>query len=148
VRQAADCLDPSVPEVLTELLVDEHAAVYAYGVLGARLPDAERRLARAAFDAHRAARDALRSRLVAAGEVAPPPHPAYDVRVSGRTDALALAVRLEEGLGVRWRDLVAVSSARADRRLGVRQLQDSAVRAARWRRLAGLTPTVALPGAG
>jgi hypothetical protein len=140
------CLDPSVQEVLTGLLVDEHAAVYAYGVLGARLPDAERRLARTAFDAHRAARDVLRSRLVAAGGTAPPPHPAYDVRVTGRSDALALAVRLEEGLAVRWRDLVAVSSERADRRLGVQHLQDSAVRAAQWRRLTGATPAVALPG--
>jgi hypothetical protein len=146
-RHTAGCLDPSTAEVLGELLADEHAAVYAYGLVGAHLPTAERRLARAAFDAHRAARDVLRGRLVALGETPPAPHPAYDVRVADRAQALALAVRLEEGLAVRWRDLVAVSDARPDRRLGVQQLQDCAVRAARWRRVAGLTPTVALPGA-
>ena len=97
VRAAARCLEPGVAAVLTDLLVDEHAAVYAYGVLGARLPDSERRLARTLFDAHRAARDALRSRLLAAGETAPAPLPAYDVRVAGRADALALAVRLASG---------------------------------------------------
>jgi hypothetical protein len=142
----AACLDPSVADVLADLLADEHAAVYAYGLLGARLPDAERRLARTAFDAHRAVRDLLRGRLVALGATPAPPHPAYEVRVVNRAQALALAVRLEEGLAVRWRDLVAVSDARPNRRLGVQQLQACAVRAARWRRTSGRTPTVALPG--
>jgi hypothetical protein len=134
--------------VLAGLLRDEHAAIYAYGVLGARLPDAERRLARTAFDAHRAARDRLRTRLLALGASPAAPKPAYDVTVAGRAQALALAVRLEEGLGVRWRDLVALGTEKQDRALGVQQLQDCAVRAARWRGMSGLTPTVALPGTG
>jgi hypothetical protein len=131
---------------MTDLLRDEHAAVYAYGLVGSRLPDAERSLARNAFDAHRALRDALAGRLVAAGRDAPTPQPAYDVVVDDRAEALALAVRLEAGLAVRWRDLVAVSSAPTDRRLGTNQLQGCAVRATRWRLLVGGSPTVALPG--
>jgi hypothetical protein len=68
--------------------------------------------------------------------------------VAGRPQALALAVRLEEGLAGRWRDLVGGTDDRDLRRTGVSGLQECAVRAAAWRRLAGRRPgTVALPGA-
>jgi len=126
---------------MTELLRDEHAAVYAYGVLGARLGPAERRVALAAYDAHRAVRDDLRARLLAAKAEPPVTQPAYDVAVDGTAQARALAVRVEEGLAVRWRDLVALSSTADVRRFAVQHLQDCAVRAAGWR--AG---TVAFPG--
>jgi hypothetical protein len=133
---------PAAQAVLTELLRDEHAAVYGYGVLGARLGTSERRRALAAHDAHRAARDLLRARLVAAGAEAPTTLPSYDVHASTVPEAVAVAVRLEEGLAVRWRDLVAASKDAATRRLALQQLQDCAVRAAQWRG----TP-VAFPGA-
>jgi hypothetical protein len=137
---------PDVGTTMTELLRDEHAAVYAYGVLGARLGTDDRRIALAAFAAHRAARDQLRARLLAATLDAPGPEAAYDVSVAGPSDALALAVRVEEQLAVRWRDLVALSAALDVRRFAVRNLQDCAVRAALWRRVSGTTPTVAFPG--
>jgi hypothetical protein len=128
-------------------LAAEHAAVYAYGVLGARLSTAQRRQATAAFDAHRSRRDALASGLRAAGLPAPPAEPAYDVAVSTAADARALAVRLEEGVGVRWRDLVGGTSDPAVRAQAVSALTDTAVRAAQWRRLLGVRPpSVALPG--
>ena len=41
-------------------LAAEHAAVYGYGVVGARVSAAREAEARAAYDAHRARRDALR----------------------------------------------------------------------------------------
>ena len=137
---------PDALTVMADLLRDEHAAIYAYGVLGARLPDAERRIALTAFDAHRAVRDALRARVLAAGQVPPGPAAAYDVTVAGQAEALALAVRVEEQLAVRWRDLVALSATRDVRQLAVHELQASAVRAAQWRRAAGSAPTVAFPG--
>jgi hypothetical protein len=124
---------PSTQAVLTDLLRDEHAAVYGYGVLGARLSTAARRRALAAHDAHRAARDLLRARLLATGADAPTTLPSYDVHVGTPAEAAALAVRLEEGLAVRWRDLVAASEDAAVRRLALQQLQDCAVRAAQWR---------------
>lgn len=133
-------------DLLAAVLLDEHAAVYAYGVLGARLDDATRLLALADFDAHRARRDDLLTRLSAAGRTPVGPQPAYDVAVASRPDALALAVRVEESLAVRWRDLVAGTSNPGLRRLGVSGLVDSAVRASQWRRKAGQPPTVALPG--
>jgi len=103
--------------LLTAVLDAEHAAVYAYGVLGAQLDDRTRPLALQAFDA------------------------------SSRGGALALAVRLEEGLSVRWRDLVGGTSDRRLRSLAIGALQETAVRAAVWRQTAGTRPvTVAFPG--
>jgi hypothetical protein len=131
---------------LTDLLVDEHAAVYAYGVLGARLGTSERRTARAAFEAHRAARDGLRALLEQRGLDAPSPAAAYDVTAATVPEARALAVRVEEQLGVRWRDLVATTDEVALRRLAVQRLQECAVRAVVWRRAQGLPPTVPFPG--
>jgi hypothetical protein len=132
---------------LTDALATEHAAVYAYGVLGARLDDATRPLALAAFDAHRLRRDDLLSRLRALNLPAPAPATSYDVVVANRAQALTLAVRIETEMGVRWRDLVATTDERGLRRLAVQALQDSAVRAAQWRKAAAITPvTVALPG--
>jgi hypothetical protein len=137
----------TVDEVLRSLVEAEHATVYGYGVLGARLDDATRRLAQTAYDSHRARRDELSRLLRDRGTTPPLPLPAYDVTVAGRAAALALAVRLEDGLAVRWRVLVTVTTNDTLRRLGVAGLQETAVRAAQWRRTAGVTPvTVALPG--
>lgn len=133
-------------DLLAAVLSDEHAAIYAYGVLGARLDEPTRAVALADFDAHRVRRDDLVTRLRAAGRMPEGPRPAYDVSVARRIDALALALRVEESLAVRWRDLVAGTSDAALRRLGVSGLTDSALRATQWRRRAGMLPTVALPG--
>lgn len=132
---------------LADALVTEHAASYAYGVLGARLDDTSRKLAQSAFDAHRSRRDDLRSTMRDRGLPTPGPAASYDLQIANRAQALALAVRVETEVGVRWRDLVASTDDRGLRGLAVPALQDSAVRAAQWRRTAGLTPaTVALPG--
>ena len=140
---------PREPALLTALVEAQHAAVYGYGVLGARLDEELRRQARAASDVHRAARDALSARLRDRGAPVPASLPAYDVEVADAPGALALAVRIEEGLGVRWRDLVAGTDDPALRRLAVEGLTQAAVRAAQWRRLAGAgAPTVAFPGTG
>ena len=129
------------------LVAAEHAAVFGYGVLGGRLSDEPRQLARAHVDAHRASRDALSRLLRDLGQEVPAPEPVYDVAVATAPEALALAVRLEEGLAVRFRDLVAETDDPALRRTGVDGLSASAVRAAEWRlRLGVVPPSVALPG--
>ncbi len=133
--------------LLQALLAAEHAAVYGYGVLGARLDDATRPRALDALAAHRARRDALGALLGARRASAPGPLPAYDVTVVGQPAALALAVRLEEGLAVRWRDLVGGTDEEVLRRLGTGGLTETAVRAAQWRLALGTRPpTVPLPG--
>jgi hypothetical protein len=136
-------------ELLAELLEAEHAAVYGYGVLGARLDDAARRVAVAAYDVHRARRDALAAQLRGRGAEPEPGLPAYDVAVADRTEAVALAVRLEEGMALRWRDLVGGTDDVDLRRLALSGLQETAVRAATWREVGGSGPvSVALPGTG
>ena len=134
----------STSTLLAAVLEAEHAAVYGYGVLGARLDVATRAIALAAFDAHRARRDDLLARL---GTGAPATGAAYDVSVHSPAEALVLAVSLEVGVGMRWLDLVGGTSDPALRLLGVSGLQETAVRAANWRRLRGAGPvTVAFPG--
>jgi hypothetical protein len=136
-------------DLLAELLEAAHAAVYGYGVLGARLDEASRRAALAAFDVHRARRDALSAQLRARGAEPEPGLPAYDVAVADAPEAVALAVRLEEGMALRWRDLVGGTDDVELRRLGLSGLQETAVRAATWRQRTGSgLVTVALPGTG
>ena len=133
--------------LLSELLEAEHAALYGYGVLGARLDLETRPVALAAAEAHRIARDELAELLREAGAEPPAALAADDVAVSGQQPALELAVALEEGLSVRWLDLVGGTDDRALRRLGVDGLTETAVRAASLRELLGRLPTtVALPG--
>ncbi len=133
--------------LLQALLEAEHAAIHAYGVLGARLSEPGQAAAGRADDAHRGARDDLVGLLRARGADVPGTRPAYGVAVADEAEALELAVRVEEGLAVRWRDLVGGSDDRALRRFGTAGLVDAAVRAARWRAAAGTQPrTVPLPG--
>lgn len=132
--------------MLTDLLAAAHQAVYAYGVLGARLPDDARSLALQAFRAHRSDRDALEGLLRMRGLPAPGPAVAYAVTVADATQAVALAVRVEDEVGVLWRDLVAVTDDPALRSLGTAGLTACALRAVPWRRQARLPLTVALPG--
>lgn len=134
-------------DLLQAVLAAEHAAVYAYDVLGPRLPDPLQPRARDTQAAHRVLRDRLTALLHARRADAPPTAAAYDVAVAGPAQALTLAVRVEEGLAVRWRDLVAGTDAADLRELGTSGLVDAAVRAARWRTAAGApVVTVALPG--
>jgi hypothetical protein len=134
-------------ELLAELLEAAHAAVYGYGALGARLDEPARRAALAAYDAHRARRDVLAAQLRARGDDPEPGMPAYGVAVADAAEAVALAVRLEEGLALRWLDLVGGTDDVDLRQLGLSGLREAAVRAATWRELAGTGPvTVALPG--
>jgi hypothetical protein len=130
------------------LLAAEHATIYAYGVLGARLPEPLRPAALAAYDAHRAHRDALTTALRAAGAEAPAAQGAYDVTVVDAAAATALAVQVEEGLALRWRDLVGATVDPGVRSEGVAGLTGSAVRAAQWRSAQGVRPaSVPFPGA-
>ena len=134
-------------DLLAELLEAEHAAVYGYGVLGARLDEQTRRAALAAFDVHRARRDAVAAQLRTRGAEPQPGLPAYDVAVADAPGAVALAVRLEEGMALRWRDLVGGTDDRDLRRFAAAGLTAAAVRATGWRTAVGAGPrTAALPG--
>jgi hypothetical protein len=132
---------------LTDLLAAEHAAVYGYGVLGARLDEPTRDLALRAYDAHRASRNALDTVLRARSLTPPTTAASYDVEVANPAEALLLAQRIETDLGVLWRDLVGTTDDAALRTLATKGLQAAAVQLVVWRRVAKVIPLVdAQPG--
>ncbi len=78
-------------EALVALTAGEHAAVFAYGLVAARVPAKQRDRARDGWSWHLARRDQLEERLLAAGVEPPAAAPAYDV---GGTPTAAGAARL------------------------------------------------------
>jgi hypothetical protein len=132
---------------LPAAMLAENAAIYAYGILGVHLMPAPGDVAeaRAAEQAHRDRRDALISRLLSG---APPAPAAYDLPfpVVDRPSAQRLAIHVEDGVAQAWRAVLPATEGE-DRRAALAALTDAAVRATRWRRLAGVTPaTVPFPG--
>ncbi|OIK06857.1 ferritin-like domain-containing protein [Streptomyces monashensis] len=118
---------------LQATLAAEHAAVYGYGVVGGRIASARRAEARAAWDAHRAARDALAREVRDLGgqPVAADAAYALPFPVSDAAAALRLAARLEQRLAGVYADLVrAATGARRGAAAGA--LREAAVRAVRW----------------
>lgn len=133
---------------LQAALAGEHAAIFGYGVVGARVSGTDRTIAKSCQAAHEQRRNALTARLAAAGVAAPPASPAYALpfEVGSAADARKLAVTLEERVAALWRSAVAPTTG-DDRRTAVTALSDAAVRATKWRERAGSPPTVAFPGA-
>jgi ferritin-like protein len=130
---------------LTGAMAAEVAAIYAYGILGVHLGAAARvNEARVAETAHRNRRDYLLDRLDQ-----PAAAPAgYDLPfpVTDPASALRLAVHVEDGVAQAWRPVLGASQG-ADRETALSALTDAALRAARWRRIAGQSPvTMAYPG--
>ncbi|MET0422938.1 MAG: ferritin-like domain-containing protein [Actinoplanes sp.] len=126
-------------------LAAERAAIYAYGVIGVRLgATGDRAEARTAEQTHRQRRDYLVEKLPS-----PAANPAgYELPfpVVDRASALKLAIQVEDGVAQAWRPVLP-ASAGADRTTALAALTDAAVRATRWRRLAGVTPvTIPFPG--
>jgi hypothetical protein len=135
-------------ERLAEALRAEHAAIYAYGVIGARLDEPMRPLAVEAESAHRLRRDALILRLSALRAPVPPAEAGYALPapVPDRAAALQLMILVEERCAGIWRQ--ALPEVTGDERLiAVDALIDCAVRATRARTIAGVKPaTVPFPG--
>lgn len=135
-------------ERLAAALVAEHAAIFGYGVAGARLDASTVPLATQADTAHRSRRDALFLRLAGRGAKAPVAEPGYALPfpVTDQASALRLVTAIEERTAAAW--LAALLETEGDdRKLAVDALTDCAVRATRARRAAGLTPsTVPFPG--
>jgi Domain of unknown function (DUF4439) len=135
-------------DALAAALAAEHAAIFGYGVVGARLDAATQVAARDAETAHRNRRDALLLMLTAASARPPAAAPAYALPfpVPDRDSAVKLAIALEEGTARAWRQAVGATSG-DERKLALDALTDCAVRATRWKTAAGLSPTiVAFPG--
>lgn len=136
-------------DALQTWLAGEHAAIYAYGVVGGRLPERQHAAAVAARDAHRARRDALQALLTGRRLVPVAAAPAYSLPtpVNGPAQALALAIGVEERISRATYAAVAAADTAEIRRAAAGALQEQAVRATGWRSLAGSAPTTAaFPG--
>ncbi len=119
---------------LQAALAAEHAAVYGYGVVGGRIREGRRTEAKAAYDAHRARRDALAREVrdlggkpVAASAAYALPFPVPD-----SATAVRLAAELEERVAGVYSDLVRASTDGL-RGTATEALREAAVRAVRWR---------------
>jgi Domain of unknown function (DUF4439) len=124
----------STLDALQTVLGGEHAAVYAYGIVGARVTArTAEAMARLGYDTHVQRRAAVAALIVAAGGQPVPAAPAYDLAVPARTPAQAeaLAGIVEERAAVTYASLVA-ASAGAIRSSAAAWLTDAAVRQAGW----------------
>ncbi|MFI7098371.1 ferritin-like domain-containing protein [Streptomyces sp. NPDC050161] len=129
-------MPPPHPELTaTQAALDaEHAAVYGYGVVGGRITEARRTEARAAYDAHRARRDALRRTVRDLGGKPHPAAAAYELPfpVPDAAAATRLAADLEDRVAAVYADLVR-DGGKAGREEAAAALREAAVRAVRWR---------------
>ncbi len=126
---------------VSSLLQGQHAAVFAYGVVVARVAPARRALARAAWETHRQRRDALERLLADRGVQPDAASPAYDVgRVDTPRAAAQLALHVEEGLATLAAQAVGGTEGSA-RLWAAEQLVEAARSAALWQ-----AAPVALPG--
>ncbi|GAA3035615.1 ferritin-like domain-containing protein [Streptosporangium longisporum] len=114
---------------LEAALAAEYAAVYAYGVIAARTTGGLRAATTAAYNAHRARRDRLRSMIVAAGGTPAEPNAAYELPVTPSTAAQAveLAVLVERGVTGAYLELAA-SADTALRTMAALAMQECATR--------------------
>ena len=140
---------PAVLAGWQQVLAAEQRAVFGYALLGPRLAAGEQPLARADQAAHTDARDAAVAALAAAGARPVPPQADYPALYGIAPHPLA--AQLEDDCATAWRYLYAGAAASpgqaAVRGPAQRGLTDSAVRAVRWRLLAGAArPVVAFPG--
>ncbi|MGW3171508.1 ferritin-like domain-containing protein [Streptomyces sp. NPDC001153] len=129
----SDKAKPAELSALQAALAAEHAAVYGYGVVGGRIGAARRTEARAAYDAHRARRDALirEVRDLGGEPVAANAGYALPFPVADAPAAVRLAARLEERVAGVYADLVRAATG-ARRGAAAAALREAAVRAVRW----------------
>ncbi|WP_449348498.1 ferritin-like domain-containing protein [Streptomyces shaanxiensis] len=129
-------------QALQEALAAEHAAVYGYGVVGGRIGEARRAEATAAYDSHRARRDALVRAVRSLGgtPVAAAAGYALPFPVPDSAAAVRLAAVLEDRVAGVYADVVRATEG-GRRGTAAEALREAAVRAVRWR-----GESVAFPG--
>jgi Domain of unknown function (DUF4439) len=132
-------------DALQGVLAGEHAAVYAYGIVGAHLEGhADRDAARAAYALHLARRDHVAAVILTAGAVPVGALVGYDVGgpLTSHVAARALAARVEAATAGPYADLVTATTG-AERGSASGWLVDAAVRSVRWGGKASAFPGLA-----
>jgi hypothetical protein len=139
---------PSLDVALVAAVAAENAAVYGYGLAGARLATAQdKAMARAAYDVHRVQVDLTTqwASELDLGATPAPPAPVYAMPtpVTDAASARAALAAIEESTAAAYADVVAaVLPAGGElQRDAALWLQSAAVREAQWR-----TTSVPFPG--
>ncbi|MFI8105005.1 ferritin-like domain-containing protein [Streptomyces sp. NPDC086023] len=125
---------PGVLAAAQAALAAEHAAVYGYGVVGARTGESRTAEARRAYAAHHARRDELARTVRELGGTPRPSEAAYALPAPVRTpaDAELLAAGIEDRIAGAYSDLVRAAEGPLRLRAAA-ALSEAALRAARWR---------------
>jgi Domain of unknown function (DUF4439) len=136
--------DSVVVDALNDTLAGEHAALYAYGVIGGRLDYDSRpvREATAAWETHQRRRAGLTALVESGGGSPVSAEPGYRLPTEVRrvSDARTVAQTVEDRCGVLYATLAATTTGEI-RSFAVDALIDAATRAVEWG-----APTSALPG--
>ncbi|MEO3788703.1 ferritin-like domain-containing protein [Nonomuraea sp. B10E15] len=121
-------------EKLRRALTAEHAALFAYGLLGARTSGSLRDRMTAAFKAHRASRDQLRGYIISRGGKPAEPDASYALPFvpSDAAQAAKLAVHLESGVTAAYLELAAAQDD-ALRRYAALAMQEAVTRSYAFR---------------
>ena len=136
-------------DALQRILAGEHAAIYGYGVVGARLAGRGLAAAASGFEGHRRRRDVLELLIRARGAEPVASAPAYVLpfAVHRPADAFRLAVLIEERLAAMYVAVLGVTDDATVRRTAALVLQEVAARATTWRVAARIRPaTRPFPG--
>lgn len=147
----ADPARPADPAdgALFDAIAAEHATIYGYGMVSAHSPFDRNYLVADAMAEHRALREAAIALLAKRDIAAPLPAAGYHLpmAVDDPASAAQLAITMEQDNAVAWRAVIEQATDEPVRAFAVTALTESAVTAARWRRVIGVSPsTVAFPG--
>ncbi|MFI9817509.1 ferritin-like domain-containing protein [Saccharothrix variisporea] len=137
-------------DAVQDALAAEHAAVWTYGLVSAFAAQQAAAVAEGAL-AHRARRDATERWLRDKGATPRPPAPAYlpPAPVDSAASAIAALIAVETDGCVAWRGVIERTDDAELRKTALDALTTSAIRATRWRKIAGVTPvSITLPGTG
>lgn len=134
-------MTPETGDLLNAVLRVEHAAIYHYGVVGARLGSSARAQALAFYDEHRAHRDVLHAAVLAAGGTPDVGELSYAPPAPLGPGSAGVLLAVEEALAAAYHDAITMVFGAAERRLLAEGFVDEARHAALWR--FGMSPHLA-----
>lgn len=141
-------MSPESIAAVQTALGTEHAAVWSYGLVSAFLAQQAAAVAEGA-NAHRARRDLTERWLKDNGTTPQPPAAAYlpPQPVSDAASSVTALVAVENDTCAAWRSVLERTDDQALRKTALEALTTAAVRATRWRKVAGTSPaSISMPG--
>ncbi|MHA6793313.1 ferritin-like domain-containing protein [Pseudonocardia bannensis] len=137
-------IDDTAREALQVALAAEHAALWAYSLIVAFLPEAQVRRAREDAAAHRSLRGLVEQTLTDIGAKPVSAQPAYasPEPVTDTRSAGALAVVAETDAMAAWRSVLEHTTDAPLRKAALDALTQATLRCARWRSATGMAPAI------